>query len=263
MVKGLDLFRERFRRFGSSFVLIGGVACHEWFVQQEAEFRPTKDLDILIIVEMADPLFVAELRAFIGEGKYAIQEKSEGVSLLYRFAKPESSEYPFAIELFSRRPDGIDLAHGQHVVPIPSGADHHSLSAILLDDDYYALVRHHRAVENGLPFANVTALIPLKARAWVDLSRRRTAGESIDSKNIAKHRNDIFRLAATLPEGPGPILADSIVADLTEFLAKFPENSPEWQGIQSSLKNTVADGLKPASLRAAIQDYFRTMKDGL
>ena len=34
MVKGLDLFRERFREFEGSFTLIGGAACDEWFTAQ-------------------------------------------------------------------------------------------------------------------------------------------------------------------------------------------------------------------------------------
>ncbi len=257
MVKGLDLFRERFREFAGSFVIIGGAACHEWFAQQGVEFRPTKDLDIVLIVEMVDPAFVAALRAFIAEGKYAIQEKSEGVPVLYRFAKPENPEFPFMLELFSRKPDGIELGDGQTVVPIPAGADQHSLSAILLDEAYYSLIRNHRTTQEGLPFANATALIPLKARAWSDLSQRKAAGENVDSKNITKHRSDVFRLAATLPGEPGPELPASIVADLTKFLGEFPENSPEWSGIQASLKNTVADGIKPAALRSAIQTHFR------
>lgn len=257
MVKGLDLFRERFREFEGDFVLIGGAACHEWFATQGAEFRPTKDLDIVLIVEMVDPAFVAVLRAFIAEGKYAIQEKSEGSPVLYRFAKPENPEFPFMLELFSRKPDGIELGNGQNVVPIPAGADQHSLSAILLDEDYYSLIRNHRLIQDGLPFANVTALIPLKARAWSDLSQRKAAGENVNSKNIAKHRSDVFRLAATLPGEPGPELPASIIADLTQFLAEFPENSDQWAGIQASLKNTVANGLKPAALRSAIQTYFR------
>ena len=78
MVKGLELFRERFRQFEGAFVLIGGAACHKWFAQQGADFRATKDLDIVLIVEVADPAFVAALRVFIAEGNYTIQEKSEG-----------------------------------------------------------------------------------------------------------------------------------------------------------------------------------------
>jgi hypothetical protein len=257
MVKGLDLFRERFRAFEGAFVLIGGAACHEWFATQGTEFRPTKDLDIVLIIEMVDPTFVTALRSFIAEGKYTIQEKSEGSPVLFRFAKPENPEFPFMLELFSRKPDGIELGDGQTIVPIPAGADQHSLSAILLDEAYYSLIRNHSLTQGGLPFANATALIPLKARAWSDLTQRKAAGENIDSKNIAKHRSDVFRLAATLPGEPGPELPASIIADLNKFIGEFPENSDRWTGIQASLKNTVADGLKPAALRQAIQTYFR------
>lgn len=257
MVKGLDVFRQRFREFEAAFVLIGGAACHEWFARQGATFRATKDLDIVLIVEMVDPALVAALRTFIAEGNYAIQEKSEGAPVLYRFAKPENPEFPFMLELFCRKPEGIEMGEGQIIVPIPAGADQHSLSAILLDDTYYSLIRNQSITQDGLPFANATALIPLKARAWSDLSQRKAAGEDIDSKDVAKHRNDVFRLAATLPGQPGPELPVSIIADLAEFLADFPEDSPEWAGIQASLKNTVAAGLKPAALRSAIQTYFR------
>jgi hypothetical protein len=48
---------------------------------------------------------------------------------------------------------------------------------------------------------------------------------------------------------------------LAKFLGKSPENSPEWAAIEASLKNTVAEGLKPAALRSAIQIYFRAMKN--
>jgi hypothetical protein len=41
MVKGLDLFRERFREFEGSFILIGGAACDEWFASEGLTFRPT------------------------------------------------------------------------------------------------------------------------------------------------------------------------------------------------------------------------------
>lgn len=40
--------------------------------------------------------------------------------------------------------------------------------------DYW--IRNHSVTQEGLPFATVTALIPLKARAWSDLSQRKAAG---------------------------------------------------------------------------------------
>nr|WP_288645696.1 transposase [uncultured Mediterraneibacter sp.] len=33
-----------------------------------------------------------------------------------------------------------------------------------------------------------------KAKAWMDLTDRKAAGEHVDSKNIKKHKNDVFRL---------------------------------------------------------------------
>ena len=38
-------------------------------------------------------------------------------------------------------------------------------------------------------------LIPFKAKAWLDLKERKSSGEQVDSKNIKKHKNDVFRLA--------------------------------------------------------------------
>lgn len=68
MVRGLEIFRERFRRFEGSFILIGGAACDQWFADNRLEFRATKDLDMVLIVEILDREFVASMRAFIKGG---------------------------------------------------------------------------------------------------------------------------------------------------------------------------------------------------
>lgn len=257
MVRGLDLFRERFRDFEGAFILIGGAACDEWFSSQGLTFRVTKDLDLVLIIEVVDASFVVALRAFIAEGKYEIRQRGGETPVLYRFAKPERAEFPFLLELFSRKPDGLDLADNQEITLIPAGMGQHSLSAILLHDDYYALIRGHREIHSGLPVAGVTALIPLKARAWLDLTRREAAGEKIDSKDNAKHRNDVFRLAGTLPGDPGPELAASIRTDLAEFLGRFTDDSGDWPAISDAVKTTLGGTIPPAALRSAIQTYFR------
>lgn len=257
MVKGLDLFRQRLREFEGSFVLIGGAACDEWFASQGLAFRATRDLDIVLIIEVLAPGAVRGLRAFIADGGYEIRQRTTGAPVLYRFAKPTKPEFPFMLEFFSRRPDGLDLQEGQDITPIPAGADHHSLSAILVDDDYYSLIQTHQTVRDGLPFATATSLIPLKARAWLDLTKRQAEGQKIDTKDIAKHRNDVFRLAGTLPGDPGPQLPVAITDDLARFLRLFPEDSPEWESILTSIKNTLGGAIRPASLRTAIQTFFR------
>ena len=257
MVKGLNIFRDRFRQFERSFTLIGGAACDEWFTAQGLPFRATKDLDIVLIIEVLAPEAIRSLRAFIADGQYEIRQRTEGSPVLYRFAKPQKEQFPFMLEFFSRKPEGINLAEGQEIVPLPVMAGPHSLSAILLDDDYYSLIQNHKVIRDGLSFANATALIPLKANAWLNLSKRKAGGEKLDSKDIAKHRNDVFRLASTLPGVPGPQLPKTIVDDLISFLGSFPENSPEWPPILASLRETLGGGIRPAVLRSAIEVFFR------
>jgi hypothetical protein len=110
-----------------------------------------------------------------------------------------------------------------------------SLSAILLDDAYYDLIREQRTEEKNLPFVKPAALIPLKARAWLDLSARNKKSQKADPKDIAKHRTDVFRIANTLPGEPGPRLYESIQSDVKSFLAAFPADNPEWPAILLNL----------------------------
>jgi hypothetical protein len=257
MVKGIDIFRERFRDHSDSLVLIGGAACDEWFSRLGMTFRATRDLDIVLILEAVTDDFVSTMRAFIDEGGYEIRERSEGgPPVLYRFSKPRDGRFPAMLEIFSRLPEGISLVADQTIVPIPTGEDSHSLSAILVDADYHALIRQQQDTRDGLAYANATALIPLKAKAWLDLSKRKLAGETIDAKDIAKHRADVFRLAATLRGDTTLELPDNIRADLAAFLAAFPDDSPEWPAILSAIKNTVGGNLRPAVLRRAVQTFF-------
>lgn len=257
MVKGLSIFRERLAAFERHFVLIGGAACVEWFASQDLVFRRTKDLDVVLLVENVDPSFVSALRTFLSEGGYEVKERSDGSPVLYRFTNPENDSFPAIIELFSRSAEGLEVADTHEIVPIPVGENPHSLSAILLDDAYYALIRDHQHVCNGLRFVTATALIPLKANAWLDLTARLQSGEDIDSRDIHKHRNDVFRLAATLPEGPASPLADSILADLARFLEAFPPLAPVWPNIQNAMGSTLARNTTPDSLLAAIRTFFR------
>lgn len=257
MVKGLDLFRERFGEFQGSFILIGGAACDQWFADQGLAFRVTKDLDIVLLIEVLDRAFATAFRAFVEEGEYEVRQRSEGHPILYRFAKPKNPLFPAMLELFSRSPEALELADGQTVIPVGTGASHHSLSAILLDDSYDGLIRSHHEERQGLQFATVTALIPLKAKAWLDLTARRERGEKIDSNDIDKHRNDVFRLAATLPGDAGPELPAKLRDDLGLFVDAFPGASAEWPRILAALKETFRGSLRAVDLLTAIRTYFR------
>jgi hypothetical protein len=258
MIKGLDKFRAHFAQHTKSFVLIGGVACHEWLASQGLEFRATRDIDVVLIIEALDQEFIARFWEFVEAGQYEIRERATGSRELYRFSKPKDDTYPAMLELFSRQPGKIDLADEQRVIPVEIDENSAGLSAILLDEDYYALILEHRREDDGLPFVTPEALIPLKARAWIDLTERHKKGERIDIKDIQKHRTDVFRLGATLSGESSTRLTQAIEQDLKKFLEAFPEDNSEWSSILDSLKTTFGNSkLKSADLIGAIRQYFR------
>jgi len=67
-----------------------------------------------------------------------------------------------------------------------------------LDEEYYRLTLDNSRLYYSIRIAQTEALICLKAKAFLDLTKRRSAGEEIDSRNIRKHNLDIFRLATLL-----------------------------------------------------------------
>ena len=70
MVKGLDTFRNYFADYEEQYVLIGGAACDIIFESNDATFRATRDLDMVLIVEALTPEFGERFWKFIQNGRY-------------------------------------------------------------------------------------------------------------------------------------------------------------------------------------------------
>ena len=86
MVKGIETFENFFRDFSQEYVLIGGTACDLLMEEAGIEFRATKDLDIVLIVEALTEKFGMKFWEFIISGDYETREKSNGKPELYRFS---------------------------------------------------------------------------------------------------------------------------------------------------------------------------------
>ena len=220
MVRGLSVFRERFAGFENRYVLIGGAAVEVAMDASGLPFRLTKDLDIVLHVESLDAEFARAFWAFLVDGGYEFREKSTGKPTLYRFSRPSDSSFPYMVELFSRRPELIEPAADCHLTPLPIAEEVLSLSAILLDDDYYDFVEQGTRAREGLSVLAPEYIVPLKARAWIDLKGRHERGEYVSRDDIKKHRNDIIRLSQLISPAERIEFPDSIRADLTEFVAR-------------------------------------------
>jgi len=188
-------------------------------------FRATKDLDIVLCVEALDADFVSAFWRFVKAGEYQNRQRSTGKEIFYRFSSPNSSDFPAMLELFSRTPDAMQLKEGSHLTPIPTNEEVASLSAILLDEDYYRFIHAGKHDIEGLPVVSASHLIPLKARAWIDLMDRKNSGGVVDERDIRKHKNDVMRLYQLLSPTSQITVPQTIKQDLKLFLDRIENDN--------------------------------------
>ena len=221
MVKGLDTFKRYFANYTDCYILIGGSACDVNFSAAALPFRVTHDLDMVLCVEALTSSFFKRFWSFVHEGGYVHREKSNGERQFYRFTHPTQSDYPDMLELFARRADVLLVDTAGHLTPILAGEEASSLSGILLNDVYYDFVMANRTEIDGVSVIAPVGLMALKAIAWLDLTKKKEAGEShAYSKDISKHKNDIARLTV-LTAGVEPVIPDGIRAVMSEFMSRY------------------------------------------
>jgi hypothetical protein len=227
MVVGIEKFREYFKDYSGSYIVIGGTACDIIIDAAQLIPRATRDIDIVLVIEALSREFVQQFWKFINDGEYAVKEINEAERQYYRFKNPKNKDFPYQLELFSRIPDVLDIKEGSRLTPVPVDDDLSSLSAILLNEDYYKFTLEHSTLDDEVHRANTEALICLKAKAFLDLRERKEKGEKIDDKNIKKHKNDVFRMALLLGEGDRFDLPGNIKKDMSSFTEVVKSNLPD------------------------------------
>lgn len=227
MVVGLDTFSEYFKEFQNSYLIIGGTACD--IIIEDAGFIPraTDDIDIILIVEALTPEFVKQFWSFIKDGGYQVQQKEMDKKNCYRFNKPLTANFPKQIELFCKVPDVIDAAEDAHLTPIPVEEGLSSLSAILLNEDYYQYTIQNAQVKDGVHFAAPHCIICLKAFAYLSNKQLKDDGKDVKEVNIIKHKYDVFRMVFLLPQGQLFEIPETIKSDLQKFANVVKNDLPD------------------------------------
>lgn len=246
MVSGVESFRKWFAEYTDQYTIIGGTACDLLMSEDGLDFRATRDIDMVLIVESLTPEFGRRFWEYVKAAGYEHRNKSTGEPQFYRFSKPSSREYPYMIELFSGRVDAIELPEDAVLTPLPLDDEISSLSAILMDTDYYQFLREGKTVLNDIPVLDAAHLIPFKAKAWLDLTERNRNGEHVDSKNIRKHKNDVFRLSILLTSDIRVILSAAIRSDLEKFFSAMEAETIDLKafGIRSQSQQEILQKLK-------------------
>lgn len=223
-MRGIDKFKERFAGHDGEYVLIGGGACDMLFGEAGQDFRATKDLDLVLLVETLTPEFGQVFWDFVKEGGYENRQKSSEKPQFYRFSKSEDLAFPAMLELLALTDVGLRDAESG-LMPIHINDEVSSLSAILLDEEYFRLLVENRTSANGVAVLSIEGLIPFKAKAWLDLSARRAGGQAVDEKSVKKHRNDVCRLATLIAGGERPAMSEGVRANMRRFLEAY-ESDP-------------------------------------
>ena len=246
MVKGIERFRDYFQDFTDEYVLIGGAACDISFKNNNADFRATKDLDIVLIVEALTSGFGERFWKFIQDGGYQNRARSSGKPQFYRFDKPMQAGFPAMIELFARTEYILKEDFG--ITPLHIDDSVSSLSAILLNEAYYKALLQGREVIDGISVLPHSMLIPFKAKAWLDLSERDRRGEHVDSRDLKKHRNDIIRMASELLLESCE-LPDEVRNDMRTFIDAMNVTDQE-------IKNLKLYGVKAEDIQRLLVDTY-------
>ncbi|MFV3408903.1 hypothetical protein ACNH6C_09875 [Bdellovibrio bacteriovorus] len=229
---GFDHFCSYMSGLEDQFVIIGGSAASVLMEEQELEFRPTKDIDLVILTNASGELN-SRMSGYVKAGAYSVKEATEGSPKYYRFSSPAGGEYPKVLEIFARNESEIVLDEGQYIIPIANDSSI-KLSAILLDEEYFSLIKANiYRTEQNTPLINSVGNICLKARAHRELiERKRTDDGSVDAKDIKKHRNDILKVALTLVGDERPSIGPTVKADLEIALDEINQiTADQFKGI--------------------------------
>lgn len=251
MVGGFDVFRSRLAAFQDSFIVIGGTAC-DLNLQPYGGFRRTKDIDMIVVTEAVDRSFADALHDFLREGGYSCYVSRDRKPHYYRFLSPRHAEFPVQIEMLSHSllPELPDLPF----TPISLDSGIRSLSAIVLDPDYYEYAKAHRSFEWGVPCLTAEALVVFKCAAYLNLlATRRKSPELVRSEDLNKHRNDVFRLVGALPRGVQFALPEPLRRQTAEFARHFREEVDEWDAIRAAVGPLA---LSPESYNQKIVELF-------
>ncbi|MCD8307075.1 MAG: hypothetical protein LUD51_02445 [Clostridia bacterium] len=228
----LPVFEKYFSEFTDNYMIVGGTACLFNLKDSGFTFRRTFNLDMVIIIETITEDFVRRFKQFVKDGHYTPFRNKEKQPQYFRFVNLVHNGYPSIIELFTRKEDFLIVDDDDTFVPIKTDVDEEiaSLSAILLDDDYHQFLRSGKVIINGVSYLDAPHLVAFKARAYLDLMRRKSEGMQVNTDDIKKHKNDIFRLTQMIASRhvePN----QAVKADIVAFLKYAMQNPPVMKDI--------------------------------
>lgn len=228
---GLSHFQNYCKDFDDHYVVVGGFAT---VMLLDEEFgndhgKATFDIDLVLLTNNSIELS-RKIKQYVKDGKYKIQIGEKDQYKYYRFLEPEEENFAKEIELFALNENNLELEELQRIIPIDPEDGAYSLSAIMLDPEYFEMIKNNVDKSGIAPSTNTQATMMLKISAFYDLKER-------DDKKWKKHRRDILKLSLLLTGEEKIQLKGRMKQDFDSFIQHVNENLD-----QKTIKSFV-DGL--------------------
>lgn len=225
---GLSHFQDYCKDFHEYYVVVGGFATIMLLERElEGHGKATFVIDLVLLtttsVEMSK-----KIKEYVIEGEYTIQKGDKDQYHYYRFIEPKKEHFAKEIELFASNENDLNLDDSQRIIPIDPEEGVYSLSAIMLDPEYFNMIKNN--VEKGLraPCTNTQATIMLKMSAFNDL-------KSDGNKKWKKHRSDILKLSLLLTGEERIEFVGRMKDDFDSFICHL-ENEVDQKAIKDIVK---------------------------
>lgn len=247
-VVGIKEFADFFEGYEDCYTIIGGAACEILMSSTSIDFRATKDIDMIIMFEDRFEEFASKFWEYIKLGGYKCGWKNSDKPHFYRFTEPKDG-FPSQIELFSRKTD-YHLESGSEIIPIHIDDDISSLSAIMLNDDFYDFMREGKVTINGLGVLKASYIIPFKMYAWLNLKDEKASGKHVNSKDLKKHKNDVFQLFQIVPDDEVVEVRGDVADTIDRFINEIVDETIVFKdlGIDSDM-NTEINALRDVYIK--------------
>lgn len=216
---GLSHFEAHFRELKDQYVIVGGFATLMLLREILNHGKATHDIDLVLLTTTSVEM-TAKIKTYIKEGDYTIQKGQQDRYQYYRFVNPQVEGYAKEIELFAAEEYGIELDEGQRIIPIDPEEGLYSLSAIMLDREYFDMIKSNIEEIDGIPYSNTLATMLLKMSAVYDLYHK-------GDDKWKKHRRDILKLTLLLTGEERLVLTGRMIADVTFFKAEVEKLTPK------------------------------------
>lgn len=134
--------------------------------------KVTYDIDLVLLSSNSKEI-TQRIKQYVKEGEYKIQTGSTDQYQYYRFIEPKKENFAKEIELFASNENMLELDEKQRIIPIDPEEGLYSLSAIMLDKEYFdTFLAHLEQDIDSKMLKSIVDKLPVEKEQIIEILRR-------------------------------------------------------------------------------------------